>query len=572
MSAGRRTRAGRAGVAAALLAMAGALFGCNAILGLGDVAVVPAETGDASGGDGAADVQAQSDAPLDGFVGECTTNRECTERATREGPLDAGAGEGGGDATADARTDAAADGSAIAAVCLRPQQKCVRLLSADCTGITGPYLDDNAVVLGTLFSVKGSQAATNTARQNSALLAAEEINAAGGLPAAKDGGARRPLVVVSCDETADLVRVGNHLANELHVPAIVGPNTSQDTLDLSQKVSVPAGMLVMSPTAVASSIADLDDKNLTWRLVPSDVQRSPLMIKQINDLETSLQSARGKAALKLAIIYKNDALGIATLNSMSAMTFNGVRLSDAFNADKVKVDAYDPLAADQSAIVTKYRDFAPDIVALVGTAEAVTKVLQPLETAWTFDAGAGASRPYYVLTDSSKVTELLTAVTGNDDLRLRVRGTGVTPASSSVPVFTAFKLTYQTRFGGSGDISGMGPSYDSMYALAYSIASLQEQPITGANVAVGLRQLTGGATVLDVGSQKILAAFQLLGQGQKITAVGTFGPLEWDSRGDTLGVIEMWCIRPGAPPVFASSGLTYNTKTQLFGGSYAQCN
>ena len=66
--------------------------------------------------------------------------------------------------------------------------------------------------------------------------------------------------------------------------------------------------------------------------------------------------------------------------------------------------------------MTKYAAFAPDIIALVGTAEAVTKVLTPLETAWTYDAGTGKSRPYYVLIDSSKVTELLNAV-----LRVTVR-------------------------------------------------------------------------------------------------------------------------------------------------------
>ena len=84
---------------------------------------------------------------------------------------------------------------------------------------------------------------------------------------------------MSCDESTNLLRAGGHLVNDLHVPAIVGPNTSQDTLDVSTKVTVPGGTVVMSPTGVASSIAALTDNDLTWLMVPSDVQRAPLMIE-----------------------------------------------------------------------------------------------------------------------------------------------------------------------------------------------------------------------------------------------------------------------------------------------------
>ena len=45
----------------------------------------------------------------------------------------------------------------------------------------------------------------------------------------------------------------------------------------------------------------------------------------------------------------------------------------------------------------------PEIV-LAGTAEAVSKVMVPLEAQWTGDV-----RPHYVLIDSTKVPELITA-------------------------------------------------------------------------------------------------------------------------------------------------------------------
>src|SRR5206468_1481011 len=161
---------------------------------------------------------------------------------------------------------------------------------------------------GSLFSTKGAQAATNLPRQQSAMLAVEEVNSIGGVPGATIEKSR-PLVLVSCDESTNLLRAGGHLITELHVPAIVGPNTSQDTLDV-----------------------------------------------------------------------------------------NGKPISDAVNlGQNVKVSPYDPTLPDQSAIVTDYVKFQPDIVVLAGTAEAITKVMVPLEAKLPKgDAGAG-SRPFYVL-------------------------------------------------------------------------------------------------------------------------------------------------------------------------------
>src|SRR5204862_4543158 len=120
----------------------------------------------------------------------------------------------------------------------------------------------------------------------------------------------RPLVMVSCDESTNLVRAAQHLVNDLEVPAIVGPNTSQDTLDVSAKVTVPGGTVVITPTAVASSITAIGDDDLTWLMVPSDVQRAPLMVSQIGVLEDQLKDARSVATVKLGIVFRNDALGV----------------------------------------------------------------------------------------------------------------------------------------------------------------------------------------------------------------------------------------------------------------------
>ncbi|HVW27205.1 MAG TPA: hypothetical protein VHC69_17685 [Polyangiaceae bacterium] len=524
------------------------IFGCNAVLGL-DKLSIDSHAKDVDSGKGSKETPDSE--PADG----CKTNRECITELTTQG------------------AGPTVDGGTVPAVCVKATHQCVALLSDDCNTITGDYTDDNAVILGTLFSTQGAQAATNIPRQRSAQLAVEEINSVGGVPGPTID-APRSLVLVSCDESTNLLRAGGHLITELHVPAIVGPNTSQDTLDLSNKLSIAGGTVVMTPTGVASSIADLMDDDLTWLMVPSDVQRAPLMISQINALETQLKQARNESQVKLGVIYRNDALGVGTRTSLDTLTLNGQPLSTQINAGgNVKISPYDYTQPDQSAIVGDYLKFLPDIIVLAGTAEAITNVMVPLEKAWPKSESDAGRRPSYVLIDSVKVPDLITAVTNNDDLRHRIRGTGVTPSPASAPVYNAFQIDFSARYMMSATTSGMGPSYDALYGIAYALAATKNMPATGKGIAAGLRMLAGGTTTIQNSGTKALAAFQKLAAGDKITAIGTFGPMEWDMNGAVVGgTLEMWCISGAAStPTYQSSGLTYDIKAQTFSGTYAQC-
>jgi branched-chain amino acid transport system substrate-binding protein len=494
----------------------------------------------------------------------CKSNLECTDAAT----LAASNGQAGSGAALATSTEPAT----VPAICQKATGQCVSLLSADCNLVTGDYLNEKAIIIGSLFQTQGSTASQNIPRQQSATLAIKEINDVGGIPSST-AGAARPLVMVSCNSSADLVRAASHLVNAVKVPAIVGPNNSQDTLDVSNKVTIQAGVAVVSPTAVAASIADLLDNDLTWLMIPSDDQRAQLMIKQINDLETILKAERGKQAIRLSIVYRNDALGVGTRTSLDKLILNGKALSDPSNAGSltgnVHIAPYDYKQADQNAIVTKEVDFGPDIVVLAGTAESITKVMAPLEQQWT----AGTDRPYYLIIDPSKGPELLSAVTGNDELRRRVRGTGTTPAQDSVAVANAFSLDYSANYGSAPTASGAGSCYDAAYAIAYALAATKDDIPSGSSVAKGLRMLAGGTASITTGPRDLLAAFQNLASGKTINALGTACPLDWDANGAVKGgTIEMWCIGKSADtPIFGSSGLIFDIKTQTYSGTYVQC-
>lgn len=444
---------------------------------------------------------------------------------------------------------------------------CVTLASEDCTLGAGD-LSGDAIVIGALFQTTGPAAATNVARQQSALLAVEEINAVGGVPAASVG--MRHLALVTCDAAVDVKRAARHLVDVLKVPAIVGPNTSQDTIAVTGEVSARGGTLLLTPTAVASSIADLVDENLTWMMVPTDEQRAPLMREQINALEAALRSERERSEIRVSIIYRNDALGLGTRVGLNSLVLNdrSLVLNQSATPPAVTIEPYDPALADAQPLVDRQREFAPDIVVLGGTAEAIERIMVPLEQGW----GEGP-RPYYFMIDSLRGPELLKAVAANDDLRRRVRGTGIVPTTRSAPVYDAFRLAYQTRYPGQPSTStGMGPSYDAVHAIAYAIAATHAEPVSGASIARGLGRLHGGTLEVPLQSTKILSAIRELSQGRSIDAIGTYGPLDWDARGSPAGGrVEVWCIAGGSQPSYGSSGLAFDLDTRRSQGEYKQC-
>jgi ABC-type branched-subunit amino acid transport system substrate-binding protein len=505
---------------------------------------------------------------------DCTTNLECTTRLT-------------------------ADGSdTVPAVCVHdPVARCVQLTSEDCTTVTGDYTDDKSIVIGSLMATTGAQAATNLPRQQAAIMAVEEINAtnaSGGVLQSAAPGDARPLVMVSCDEVANLPRVATHLIAELALPAIVGPTLSQDVLDVTSgnaaiglPSSAQAGTALLSPTAVASAIATIPDNGLSFMMVPSDIQRVPLMKTRINAVEALVKTQRSVSTVKLGIYYRSDALGQGTRDGLTTLTINDSSLANEINLGKAREDSYDPVSTDNSALVASYVAFQPDIVVVVGTAEAIKYFVVPLEAAWP----SAQPRPYYVGIDSVKTPDLITAVTGNEDLRMRWSGTGVTPTSESSAVFSAFQIAYGQRWRDTTGApqpatqSGMGPAYDAVFTIALSLVGNKQisgmtmtsaMPALATNTSACAYDADGVQspcfTVSDY-ARTLYANMGMVLSGSKVTEIGTFGRLEWDSQGaKSNGLIEVWCINSTGPkPIFASSGLTYDVKTQTNAGTYVAC-
>ncbi|MBK8257689.1 MAG: ABC transporter substrate-binding protein [Polyangiaceae bacterium] len=536
----------------AALLSAASLAGCSVIVG------------------GSVDDSCENDADCSaiGFVGAtCNLEKKICE-------------PGGGAAACETADDCEAQNGGNPSIC-RADKTCAQLTSTDCGEVFGDYKDPNAIVLGFLGPLVGSDASTGLPIRNGAKLALNEFKNSGNLPSVSGGGPR-PIAMVFCHDLDapedDPYRAAKHLVNDVKVPAILGPAFSGVTINTAKQVTVPGGVLTISASATSPLITDLDDNGLVWRTCPSDALQAIPLAQLVGPLETQIrteQSLMASDQIRVAMTVKGDAYGTGLADAVTPqLMFNG---KDAVaNGDNFKrVDYDDPNSnpnVDFSAVVADVIAHKPHLVLLFGTTETAQILFDGIEAAWG-DITPAIPRPYYLLPDGGKVIELLQKIGDDDDKRKRVRGTvpGVAGA-----LYDSFKLRYKA-FIKEDPLAFADTGYDATYLLAYSIVSQGDKTITGTTIADGLKKTIKGSPI-NAGPSDINKAFQSLTSTGEIDYTGASGPLNFDTAtGEAKADIDIWCVGRNAnnEAIFVSSGQRYDAAQGKVVGTYndaGQCN
>jgi branched-chain amino acid transport system substrate-binding protein len=522
--------------ATALLAGVGAiLFGCNGILDFDSFSVTAAAP----------------DAGVQEAGRECALNQECIAKL--------------GDFS----------------ICRKKDSKCVKLVGPECPRVLGDWQNDDAVILGAINPLFGADAPGGIPLENSIGVAIDDFTqGSNGLPPAGGTNRRRPIAVVSCTETtvddsADAPeRSARHLVDEVGVPAIIGASFSGNTQRVAQ-TTVPAGVLIMSPTATSVAITDLADHDLVWRTAPSDVIQASAFAALMPQIEEQVRRRLALAVadpLRVWILHKGDSYGKGLTSALQdGLTFNGKPALQNGTSFQV-LDYGDPDSnqpppdypgtnAKVSAAITA--GTAPNVIFLLGTSESVDELLAKIEV-MPWPAG---KKPTYLFADGGAVPSLWNYVATNDALRQRVFGT--IPGTNNAN-FTTFKLLYESKVkdGSSPEVAGTANAYDALYMIAYSIASLGERPVTGANIADGLKRLVPPGQQVRPGSTSINTTFSALLSGQNVDYTGASGPLDFDlSKGEAPSDIQIWCMPQvaGKAGPATNSGVFYDAVKQSIG-------
>jgi len=466
--------------------------------------------------------------------------------------------------------------------CRPSDRQCIALLSPECTTLHGDYTNPGAIFIGSLLPTTGPNRSFGKPAENSIGLALDDFtNSANGLPPVPGSSQRRPLVLVGCDDSTDPIAAAKHLTADLEVPAIIGAAFSGVTIKVATEVTIPAGTLLISPSATSVALTSLQDNGLVWRTSPSDTLQADALSLVVPTVEANVRSELGLGpgtTIKVAIAHKGDAYGKGLTDTLEQkLTFNGKpALQNA--GSYMRRDYGDPDAgtARYETVIADILAFKPHILLLFGTNESVSDMFGPIEARWTGEGPAVSYQPRYLFSDGGLLQELSDLVGTNNDLRLRVRGTVPGTGNS---LYNAFLGWYQGAVtdGTSPDAFGTAGAYDATYLIAYSIVSLGGQPLTGSSIAAGFGKLVPPGSPVSVGSTNINDAFAKLSAGENIDFNGASGPLDFDlSTGEAPSDIQVWCL-PRMPDGKAgpgtNSGQFYNAATgQLQGEPGAVCN
>ena len=366
-----------------------------------------------------------------------------------------------------------------------------------------------AVKIGSLMDLTGELGEFGGPMDQAVRLAAEHVNAAGGVL-----GGRMIQIVTEDGGTSDVISVdaARKLVNVEGVSALVGPLSSGITLAIANAVTVPNQIPQISPSATAPSLTILEDDDFVFRTAPSDSFQGVVLA----DLAWELGYRNA------AVLFINNAYGQG-LADQFAESFEG--LGGAVTA--VAHESGQPSYASELSQVTAD---GPDV--LIAVSYPVSAGVYIREA---IDSGAADT---FLFVDGSRSEDLIAAV-GAEDLE---GAYGTAPGAIDNEGTQRFDSEYAEYSGASGIF--LRESYDAaiLFALAAEAAG-SDDPVA---IRDALRAVSGGSGAeIGPGAAEIARALELLRNGEEINYQGASGPVDLDANGDVSGAMEIWKIEGG---------------------------
>jgi ABC-type branched-subunit amino acid transport system substrate-binding protein len=294
---------------------------------------------------------------------------------------------------------------------------------------------------------------------------------------------------------------------------IIGEMASGATIPMAQSVTIPDGIVLISPTASDPAITSLNDNGLVFRAYPSDTLQGKV-------LGTASLDAFGKGAT-LNVGARNDAFGTALMKLFVAQwTSLGGKIGQQvqWNPDQANFDteAGQLVSGNPAGWViidfpTTFEKFVPSLVRTGKWNAAKT-----------------------LMTEAMRNTDELNKV---GDPANGLRGTAASAAGG--PAGAAFAALWKSSVTGAKPFTGFeGTAFDA--ANVAFLAAVKGCSAAPSKIKVNLRPVSGppGAKVTF---QNLTKAVKLLVAGKDVNYEGAFSPVDFDANGDIgSAVYEIW--------------------------------
>ncbi len=364
--------------------------------------------------------------------------------------------------------------------------------------------DDETVKVGSVMPVSGDLSTLGPAAQSSMSLAFDLINEAGGVNGSqievfhRDSGTNATL---GADAASGLVNVN-------HANFIMAAHASPVTIAIAETVTIPNGILQISPGSSSKAISVLDDNDMVFRT-------------RVND------GIKAQALAKLA-----QAIGYQRVSTTYVNNAYGESLNESF------VENFEALGGTISAVVAHELGQASYISELTdashGDPEALITIAYPDSgTTLLREAAEGGYFSEFIFVDQTKSQSMFDAIGAE-----QFEGSfGLAPGSPETPAVKAFRELYAERTGNDPNAQIISEAFDAAIVLALAI----EQADTDDPIAVRdqLRSVANPPGEV-VGPGDIPEALELIRDGKDINYEGAAGSIDFDENGDVLSSMRVW--------------------------------
>jgi len=367
--------------------------------------------------------------------------------------------------------------------------------------------------IGGLFAFTGDLSDFGPAHENSARLAVEEINAAGGVLG-------QPIEFVTGDTGTDPsqgVSEATRLIQVEGVHAIVGALASGVTLPVAESVTGPSNVLQISEASTSPALTAADDNDFLFRTTISDAAQGVVLAQLAGELGLS----------SVCTMYINNAYG----QGLSEI------FTESFEAAGGSVTAQVPHESEQATYASELSECTaegPDALAALAYPESAGVFLREAVEAGDVET--------FLFCDGTKSTDMLEEL--GWDVFDAMKGTA--PSSLELAAGTAFEAAYEAKYGETPPLPFMREAYDAVYLIALAAEKAGSTDPTAIRDALRDVANSPGETV-EPGTDGFAAALELIAGGEDINYEGAAGPVDLDENGDVLiGAIEVWHIDAAA--------------------------
>ena len=367
--------------------------------------------------------------------------------------------------------------------------------------------DVGPLKIGLLLNFSDGPAGKAGDRRKSFELAVKHVNDAGGVFG-------KPVEVVIGDSTLDpeiAAEEARRMIENAGVHAIVGPSSSANTLVVVERVTGPAGIPTISPSATSPKLTTLADNDFFFRTALSDTSQGPILARV----------TREQGFTNVGLVYRDDAWGQGLFESFQRAWTGSIESA--------------AVSPDQTTYLPQLRQTASKgaqaLVVITFDAEAETIIREAIENN-LYDK--------FTFGDALKNPNLVEAI-GGDHLAGMYGTAGASVLDS--PSYAAWADAYVGEYGALPTFSYVVETYDATIALA--LAAQAAQDVDGSAIRDRLRAIgSAPGEVMHAGPEGIASALRILSEAGEIDYEGASATLDWDENGDLRrGHIGVWRFR-----------------------------